>query len=323
MKTSVVMAVYNGEKYIKYQLDSIMAQTKLPDEIIVCDDNSTDNTIKVVKECMAYAEEKGIEYKIIRNDVNKGYIENFRYAMSLSSGDILFLCDQDDIWEVNKVESLCACFENNKEVQLVASTLRFIDSNGDLIKKEYMPYGFVAEKDALVRIDFDKILEKNFFPGCSMAVDRKVVEKYLSIKMEEKISHDWSIALIAAADNGFFWYNRILLNYRIHENNTLGLAAAGSRFTYIRKTISTWRQYCMEMEERIDFAEKELSENIKKDNYFEHIKLFSKSRIMVINGNKALRNFAKETKVYFKHLRGSVDGRGLALDLLWMIGNRS
>ena len=79
MKVSVVMAVYNGGKYIRRQLESIMSQTRLPDEIIICDDRSADDTVRIADEYMSDMCMHGsrVEYKIIINEANKGYIENF------------------------------------------------------------------------------------------------------------------------------------------------------------------------------------------------------------------------------------------------------
>ena len=99
---SVAMATYNGEKFIREQLDSILAQTITDWELIVCDDVSTDSTIAILEE---YANKDG-RIQIHKNKVNLGFKRNFEKAISLCSGDYIALCDQDDIWKHDKVEKM-------------------------------------------------------------------------------------------------------------------------------------------------------------------------------------------------------------------------
>ena len=99
---SVVLALYNGEKYIKEQLVSIINQTKPVQEIVICDDCSTDKSIDIVQELKEMT--LGISFKIIQNKKNLGYIRNFHEGISASKGDFIFLADQDDIWMPDKVE---------------------------------------------------------------------------------------------------------------------------------------------------------------------------------------------------------------------------
>ena len=319
MKVSVVMAVYNGGKYIRRQLESIMSQTRLPDEIIICDDRSADDTVRIADEYMSDMCMHGsrVEYKIIINEANKGYIENFRYALSVSRGDILFTCDQDDVWERDKVEKMCECFENNSRVQLVASSLRFINAKENVIDRAYVPYGMTAGTNELVKIGFDRILEKNYFPGCTMAVSKVAAKKYLD-SVHSNIPHDWSMALIAAADDGLYWYNRILLNYRIHGDNTLGLAAADSKLNYIRRTVATWPDYCYELCDRIRYIRKTLELSAAYKDYFDAMEEFAGYRSEVITGKFKVGSFAKECLIYNRKLARKIDRRGIILDFIYI-----
>ena len=101
-KVSVAMAVYNGELFLSEQLLSIMRQTHAVDEIVVCDDHSTDSTKDIVNQ---YVQKyPNICWKLFWNQKNIGFRKNFRQAIDACTGDIIFFCDQDDIWMENKVE---------------------------------------------------------------------------------------------------------------------------------------------------------------------------------------------------------------------------
>lgn len=99
MMNSVAMCTYNGEKYIKEQLESIIHQTLPPDEIIICDDGSNDHTISAIKETMRVW--RG-SWMLVQNEKNLGYKKNFQKAISLCQGDIIYLSDQDDVWDLHK-----------------------------------------------------------------------------------------------------------------------------------------------------------------------------------------------------------------------------
>ena len=110
-KISVAMTTYNGEKYVTAQLYSVLNQSLKPDEVIICDDCSTDSTVSLINEFIE--KNKLINFRLILNENNLGYIKNFRKAISLASGDIIFLCDQDAIWQEDKIKTMAELMENN------------------------------------------------------------------------------------------------------------------------------------------------------------------------------------------------------------------
>lgn len=102
MKTSVVMSTYNGEKYITEQLDSLRTQSQSADEVIIADDCSTDHTVEIVRR---YINQHNLsDWQVIVNQHNKGWRRNFMEAMWSASGDLIFPCDQDDIWRNDKIK---------------------------------------------------------------------------------------------------------------------------------------------------------------------------------------------------------------------------
>ena len=113
MTVSVAMCTYNGALYIEEQLRSILAQTVPVNEIVICDDGSTDATISVIEKVRKDVERLGMRLLLKENRTPLGVNANFEKAMGLCSGDIIFLSDQDDVWESNKVETIKRYFEEH------------------------------------------------------------------------------------------------------------------------------------------------------------------------------------------------------------------
>ncbi len=128
---SVAMCTYNGAKYIQEQLDSIAAQSRLPDELVVCDDRSSDNTIEIVK---SFGSKVPFSVSLYLNEENLGIIKNFEKAISLCTGNIIALSDQDDVWKPNKIEKILTAFAEN----LGAG---YVFSNAELVNESLMPLG--------------------------------------------------------------------------------------------------------------------------------------------------------------------------------------
>ena len=124
MKCSVALCTYNGAKYIEEQIRSILDQTLPVDEIVVCDDGSTDETPQIVEEI---AKDVSVDIHVYRNDNNLGVCANFQKAVDLCQGDIVFLSDQDDIWYPHKVKTIVDWFDNNPNKSVVFSNADLID----------------------------------------------------------------------------------------------------------------------------------------------------------------------------------------------------
>lgn len=124
---SIAMATYNGARHIGRQLQSFVEQTVQPDELIVTDDGSTDNTIEIIRE---FALEAPFEVRLERNETNLGYAQNFGKAASLCTGDLIFFSDQDDVWLPEKVERVANAFTEWPNSQVIINDARIVD--GDL-----------------------------------------------------------------------------------------------------------------------------------------------------------------------------------------------
>lgn len=215
---SVAMATYNGEKYISQQLKSILNQSVIVDEIIVVDDNSDDKTIDIIKRLNCP------QIRIYKNDKNLGYVENFYKAISLTRGKYVFLADQDDIWEKEKVKLTLAEFQKSDKNMAVCTGFSLINQNEAPITdiENYQVNGFVLQKHKDVEeLTLKRLAFGNVIQGCTYCVKREVIDVYLEMHNTEVI-HDYQLMLISAAMGKVKYINRPLIRYRLHENNAVG-----------------------------------------------------------------------------------------------------
>ena len=227
-KISVAMTTYNGSKYIIKQLDSLKNQSRKIDELVICDDCSTDNTVELVND---YIKSNNLEgWNMYSNENNLGFINNFKQAIKKTTGDIIFLCDQDDEWCVNKISTMTDIIEKNNQVKLLSCSLTFIDENCKPYTPSNIPSWYQkmisTSPEEITPIDFINICNANFAPGCTMCFTREICDKYCNMDYEYELPHDWLIALIASVDNGYYHLNTSLINYRIHSSNAIGVSKA-------------------------------------------------------------------------------------------------
>ena len=227
-KISVAMTTYNGSNYIIKQLDSLKNQSRKIDELVICDDCSTDNTVELVND---YIKSNNLEgWNIYSNENNLGFINNFKQAINKTTGDIIFLCDQDDEWCNNKISTMSDIIEKNKQVKLLSCSLAFIDENSKPYTPSNIPSWYQkmisTSPEEITPIDFINMCNANFAPGCTMCFTREICDKYCNMDYEYELPHDWLLALIASVDNGYFHLNKPLINYRIHSSNAIGVSKA-------------------------------------------------------------------------------------------------
>ena len=217
MKNSVIMATYNGEKYIIEQLDSIKNQTLPPDEVIICDDCSIDNTSGIVED---YISRYGLTgWHLFKNAENIGFYDNFFKALRLCTGDVIYLSDQDDVWDLDKIKVFTTHYNANSKLMMVQSRFRFIDSKGNRLKEEeyyhYIKTGHICD---LSTIDMCKFAGSGF----TMSFRAEVVNKVISNNLDKyRIFpfHDILIGLMSVAIGDCIMDRNVIDNHRIHENN--------------------------------------------------------------------------------------------------------
>ncbi len=135
MYLSASVLTYNGAAYIKKQLDSILTQTQMVDEIVICDDGSTDNTISIIRD---YQNNYPNLIHLYQNEQQLGSTKNMEKCLGLVKGDIVFLADQDDIWLPHKVASLCAFFEANPSIDAVFSNATLINETDAVLPELHL-----------------------------------------------------------------------------------------------------------------------------------------------------------------------------------------
>lgn len=214
---SVAVATYNGEKYIIEQLESIKNQTVPVDEVIICDDCSKDNTVKVVNDYISKNALSG--WQMIAREKNLGFCMNFYDAIKRTKGDFVFLADQDDKWYDNKVEEMLKLFDD-KEVLSIASRHDLIDGEGNIIEKN-PGIIFVSEKNdgSVEPITAQSQVGCNWIRGCSMCIRGILRDTMTTMKLETLLSHDWLISMEASLKGKNLYLNKYLFSYRFHGNN--------------------------------------------------------------------------------------------------------
>jgi glycosyltransferase involved in cell wall biosynthesis len=223
MTISIAMATYNGAKYLQEQLDSFAAQTHLPDELVVTDDGSTDTTMSILEE---FARSAPFDVRIYKNDNNLGYARNFGRAMSLCSGDLVFLSDQDDIWFKERIEKIAAIAECNPEVML------FIN-DAELTRGDGTALGLTKLGQTLSL----GLNESDFTTGCCMAMRKAFIDFALPVP-EHPFVHDTWLNHLALFLRVRKVVPTVMQYYRRHGDNTSSWIASRttkqSRFDLIR-----------------------------------------------------------------------------------------
>lgn len=212
MTISVCIATYNGEKYIREQLDSILCQIGNDDEIIISDDGSTDDTRGII---LSYGDPriKLFEHKTTISNKNRPTIyrvtTNFENALKNASGDLIFLSDQDDVWERTKVQEVLVRFEI-ENVRLVVHDAIVVDEKQQIINDSY--FQILQSRPGLVKNTF-----KNSYLGCCMAFDKTVLKSALPFP-KNLIAHDIWLGLIAERTGQVVFFDQKLIKYQRHES---------------------------------------------------------------------------------------------------------
>ncbi len=230
MKTSIAMATFNGAEYLEEQLLSFAEQNRLPDELVVSDDHSTDETWDILSRFAASA---SFPVRIVKSKCNEGVTPNFQSALEMSAGDIIFLSDQDDVWPKNKLSDVASVFESNPDTAMVFANALIVDNAlRPLGKTLWEAFEFtVAEQSEFDSDPFTFLLtNRNVVTGAAAAFARKVVDAALPIPVSPAIPHDAWLALIASHLTTVRRDPNKLLLYRQHPNQVTGVTRSHPNF---------------------------------------------------------------------------------------------
>lgn len=217
MRTAVAIALYNGERFLEEQLDSIRLQTRKPDQVILCDDCSKDNTVDLVRDYICkYNLENS--WTLYQNEQNLGYIRNFYRAISLCESDLVFLCDQDDIWKDDKIERMTKIMEQRSEILLLSCRYGIIDAQN--VEQHSIVERRSKEDGSIRLISVENIMQAYRWPGMLMCIRKDFFVELIPYIENCAVAHDLILAVNAADRNGFYECSYIGAFHRRHENNT-------------------------------------------------------------------------------------------------------
>jgi glycosyltransferase involved in cell wall biosynthesis len=222
MRISVALCTYNGADFLPAQLESIAQQTRPPDEIVICDDASTDKTRAVLE---SFARISSTPVSLYFSDQNIGCVKNFERAIGLCNGDVIALSDQDDVWRTDKLQIIVETFEQNLSAGLVFSDAEIVEQNlNPLRKRMWRQVGFDGHKQKLVRNgrSLDVLAPGWIVTGATMAFRSDYMKLALPIPENIAMIHDGWIALTIAAVAEVVFIEQPLIKYRQHEKQQIG-----------------------------------------------------------------------------------------------------
>jgi glycosyltransferase involved in cell wall biosynthesis len=225
---SIAMATYNGAKHLQAQLDSFLVQTRLPNELVVCDDGSSDSTIDILERFVSKAP---FAVKIYRNEVNLGFTKNFEKALMKCSGDLIFLSDQDDVWFENKLSVVEKAFH-------LDTTKLLVISDGNLVDEDLNWHGVTAIRQVIAGFGTTDAL----VVGALSALRKEYLSFALPIP-DGFLGHDVWLHGIARQLGTRLVLRRSLQSIRRHSANTSNWVASSvekiNRFDVFKSQLKT------------------------------------------------------------------------------------
>ena len=217
MKIDILMATYNGEKYLREQLDSILNQTYSDFRLLISDDNSQDSTRQILSQ---YAE-KDKRVIVFLQKKNLGVSKNFEFLMKKVENECFMFADQDDVWQKDKIQKSIQKMVN-EDCDLVYSNLEVVNQDLKLLDKSYWKLkGF--EKKVKKYNNFESLYLNNYITGCTMLVKSKWINKILPIPHNSNyILHDYWTALVVSKFGKLEYIDEPLVKYRQHIENQVG-----------------------------------------------------------------------------------------------------
>ncbi|PWT96239.1 MAG: glycosyltransferase family 2 protein [Blastocatellia bacterium] len=281
MNFSVAMCTFNGADFLPAQLESLAAQTLKPTELIICDDGSTDSTQSILRE---FATQAPFPVSIHTNSHTLGVVENFERAIGLCSGELIALCDQDDVWVPSKLQNLTDAFRQTSEPGLVFSNGEIVDQNlQSLGTTLWQVFKFDEEKRKSLSFErFEFLVPGWTVTGATLALRSRYRELCLPIPRNLPMIHDGWIALAIAAVAPVVAINEMLIKYRCHEKQHTGVPDYSTR--ELRRSLTAALQY--------------------QSSYAELARILTKLRERLLANRTKFdcQNGLQRTEQYLKHL---------------------
>jgi glycosyltransferase involved in cell wall biosynthesis len=226
---SVALCTYNGGRFVEEQLTSILDQTRRPDEIVVSDDGSVDNTVAVVRATldrwMGEHPEAGVVSVVLADQPQRGVAGNFERALAATTGSLIALSDQDDVWPPDRLQRLAGVFGRD-DVLLVHTDARMVDSAGVPMGAGLLEtLGITANERRMIESGdaFDALMHRNLVTGATVMLRRELFER--AAPFPDDWLHDEWLAVVAAASGRLVLVPEQLVDYRQHATNQIGARA--------------------------------------------------------------------------------------------------
>lgn len=229
MKISIAMATYNGERFIREQLNSLAAQTRLPDELVVVDDGSVDRTLEILEQ---FKQKAAFAVRIFRNEENVGYADTFMHAASLCVSDLVAFCDQDDIWLPGKLQCAVAPLEDSAIVLTIHSCRMVTETLNPMLR----PGLWVTRDEVKPAMGVPPVRGSDIevYGGFNLTIRRSLMEKVLCVwpwgiaretGIPHVLGHDEVVYQLARAEGSVAYIKQALVLYRQHSGNAASTGA--------------------------------------------------------------------------------------------------
>jgi glycosyltransferase involved in cell wall biosynthesis len=225
---SIVMATYNGEKYIREQIESILNQDYANIEVIIVDDSSTDGTVIILEEY----KNRDSRISLHLSSINKGVVATFEFGLSCAQGEFIALSDQDDIFDRRKISIMANEMQKNPTFDMVVSDPRLIDGNGNVIAYSMWKYQKLHPCGGK---PFRQLLYANFGTGCACMLNKRLLKIAFPFPTDS-IVHDWWLTVVATSEKGggILIIDEQLMSYRQHGSNVIGASSGAFRAVMAR-----------------------------------------------------------------------------------------
>lgn len=213
---SVVLTMYNGSRFLHEQLESIRVQSRQADEVIICDDCSIDNSREVAQNYII-AHDLQTSWRLVCNPQNIGYTKNFINGVTLANGDVIVFSDQDDIWEISKLELVADCYERNGDTLALITSYTVIDEEGNNADSLYNTWR--KGSGSLKCMSFPHQLKGNHSVGFALTVRKSFYMRLVPLILRFKLTFDVPVGISAAYLGGYYYLEKSLVKRRVHASN--------------------------------------------------------------------------------------------------------
>lgn len=224
LKLSVALCTCNGATYLRTQLDSLLAQARLPDEIVVGDDASSDDTPAMLRAFAAQCGLRGVACRLILRPDNLGFVRNFSETLHEAAGDVVFLCDQDDVWRADKLATMARRFEDDPDLMLLCTDAHLVDADGERMGTtlfEALELRGAERQSVRDGNAFDVLLRRSMVTGATAALRRDAA--LVALPVGDGWIHDEWLAIVLASKGKLGMVEDQLIDYRQHGANQVGM----------------------------------------------------------------------------------------------------